>query len=186
MATGSPPRRAATLPLVPSSPRLPSPSCLSWAALQRVGWEPCGDRPGPSVCTLGAGGVPALPLHGACWTGDVASPRQRPFPRSGTRPPYRHSHLAMVTPLTMHRQSTWAGRRGQHCSRPPRLWVSPPPSHPAVAVGEPVPAKHRLPGPSASPGTGRHTGVGRWRRIGALPWGQPLSHVPSPWSRPGH
>lgn len=61
-----------------------------------------------------------------------------------------------------------------------------PPSHPAVAVGEPVPAKHRLPGPSASLGTGRHTGVGRWRRVGALPWGQPLSHVPSPWSRPGH
>lgn len=118
--------------------------------------------------------------------GRRGEPQTASVPQVRHSPPYRHSHLAMVTPLTMHCQSTWAGRRGQHCSRPPRLWVSPPPSHPAVAVGEPVPAKHRLPGPSASLGTGRHTGVGRWRRVGALPWGQPLSHVPSPWSRPGH
>lgn len=31
--------------------------------------------------------------------------------------------------------------------------------------------KHRLPGPSASPGTGRHTGAGWRRRVGTLPRG---------------
>lgn len=113
------------------------PSSLPWRS-----------RPGLCLGSSGEGVREQLPCASAVFQGPSRGAWVPPESKTlgvvgqepGERPDFRHGDSGLpAAPLSTHRQSTWAGRRRRHC-----CWASCPPQ-PAVAVREPVPAKHRLP-----------------------------------------